>query len=583
MTALRRLLHRLLLLLSLLLPRSLRRRLLLRRFRPARARLAAALRSVATTQHRALLQIVGANRRTEFGRAHAFDQIADLAGFASRVPLRGYRELEPYLQRQRRGEANVLLADAPLGFALSGGSGGQPRAIPVSAPTLALWSWAEELLWATAIDSQPAVTRGRVLQLLPVADAGSSPALPLAVLAEQHGASRGPRTAVPWQLCLLPDAQLRLDLALQLAAGQPVMALRAACPGTLTILAEHLERRGGELVERIARGQPAKADALPDELRRAIALRPDRALAARLRGLLMRRGRLEPRDLWPSLRLLVCSTTGPDRAGAERLPDRFGSLPVLDPGYRAAEGVITLPWLDGEGGLPALDGQVLEFLPRGADTTVGVAELQLGQSLRPVLTSAAGLYRYLLDDLLEVARCTDEGPRLTVLGRAKHRVQLDGGTLSEEEVTEAVVAAVRGCQLTLGGFTAWATAGEQPPAMPAKERSWLWRLLGRRVSPAAAPATTLTMAVEAGQSLSTTQVQALAEAVDVELRASGPYAEGRAKGQLARITLLALRPGTFARRSRRRLTDGAADGHAPPPALADDEWGVDPEEVEAHA
>jgi hypothetical protein len=577
MTALRRLLHRLLLLLTLLLPSSLRRRLLLRRFRPARARLAASLRSASATQRQALLRIVGANRRTEFGRAHAFDQIEDLAGFTSRVPVRGYRELEPYLQRQRRGEANVLTADAPLGFASSVGD----HFIPVSGETLAVWSWAEELLWATAIDSRPAVARGRVLQLLPVADRGAG-ALPLAVMAEKHGASRGLRSALPWQICLLPDAQLRLDLALQLTAGQPVTALRAACPGTLMILAEHLERRGGALVEQIARGQPERAEALPDELRRAVALRPDRALAARLRGRLARRGRLEPRDLWPSLQVLVCATTGTARAAAERLADRFGSLPVLDPGYRVA-GIITLPWRDDEGGLPALDGQVLEFLPRGMDATIGAADLQLGQLARPVLTSASGLYRFLLDDLLEVTRRTEEGPRLTVHGRAKHRVRLEGGTLAEEEVSEAVVAAVRRCQLTLGGFCAWVSPAAEPSsASPATERGWLARLLGRRPSATAAMAT-LTLAVEVGRTLSTTQAQALAEAVDAELRACAAYAEGRTQGQLGRVTLLALRAGTFARRSQRRLADGAVDGHSPPPVLADEAWALEPDEVDGGA
>lgn len=587
MPALLRLLQQLLLLIAFILPVSLRRRLLLRRYRTALARGEAARRAPRETQQRALQRIVDANRRTEFGRAHAFDQIgSEIAAFTARVPLRGYREFEPYILRQRRGEPAVLVAEALVGFALSGGSRGQPRPIPVTASSLAQWRWAEELLAAAAIAARPAVARGCVLHVLPSWQPAPAtlPLLPLAALAESLSASGGLPGALPWPLFSVGDELERLHLLLRLAAHRPVTVLRAASPGTLTILAEHLERYGPQLVEEVAGGQVVRLPALPglEELQRAVAqLRPDRARAARLRRCLQHSGRLEPRHLWPQLQLLVCSTDGPSRAAAERLADRFGSLPVLDPGYRAAEGIVTLPWLDAEGGPLALDGQLLELLPQGASATVEPQALRPGQRVQPVVTGANGLYRYVIDDVMEVVETRGGEVRLALRGRARQRVQLASGTLAEEEVAEAIVAASRRRQIVLTGYTAWLhTPEEQLAAAP--RGSWLARLL-RREPPAKArggAAPRLTFAVEPGAPVADPDADALREALEDELRrASRAYDEHRAEGTLGAATLLVLRTGTFARRNHRRLAEGAADGHSPAPALADDEWLLDAGDV----
>jgi hypothetical protein len=589
MPALLRLLQQLLLLIAFLLPPSLRRRLLLRRFRPAQARCRAALQAPRDVRQQTLLAIIEANRRTEFGRAHGFDQIDSIAAFAARIPLRGYRELEPFILRHQRGEPGVLVAEALVGLARSGGSRGHPRPVPVTATSLAQWRWAEELLAAAAINMQPSVARGCVLHVLPSWPAASAPEvnapravatlplMPLAALAESLGVTGGLPSALPGALFTVEDEAARFRLMLRLAAQRPVTMLRAASPGTLTLLAEHLERYGPQLIEDIASGPPPMPQ-LP-QLHRAIAqLRPNRARAARLRRCLLRSGRLEPRHLWPQLQLLVCSTDGPSRGAAERLADRFGSIRLLDPGYRAAEGIVTLPWHDAEGGPLALAGQFLELLPEGERTTIEPQELLAGQRVQIVVTGANGLYRYVLDDVMEVGEVRAGVAHLTLRGRARQRLRLASGLLAEEEVAEAIVTAARRRQLVLAGYTAWMHTSEERPATPPR-RSWLARLL-RREPVAAAPAARLTVAVEPTAAVTDTEASALSEVLDAELRrASRAYDEHRGKGALGAATLLVLRLGTFARRSHRRLAEGAADGHSPAPALADDEWLLDEGEV----
>jgi hypothetical protein len=582
--------------LARLLPRSLERWLALYPHREAGRRLLTARRAPSDSQARALRQIVEANRGTEFGRAHAFAEIGGIDDYLRRVPLRSYAELEPYLQRQQRGETAVVVAEPPIGFALSGGSRGSPRAIPVTRTCLERWDWAEELLLREAIAHAPSVASGCQLHLLPLhasqASRGGRPLLPFPVLhasARPEGVrSRALPAALPAELFSVADEPERYSLTLRLAAGKRVTLLRAAAPGTLALLGEQLERIGPSLVEEIGSGQLAPALARPAELL-GLAPRPDRVLARRLGAVLARKGRLEPRDLWPSLELLCCSTTGSARAAAERLSDRFGSLPLLDPGYRAAEGILTLPWLDAPGGELALGGIFLELLPEGASVTLQPGELALGGRYQPVVTGMNGLYRYLMDDVVEVTSLDGGVPRLELAGRARFRLRLETGELREEQVGEAVVAAGRDCELRIAGFTAWLLRPDPiaaPSAQAARAESWLDRLLRRlrgigsptRPTPALA---SLALALEPVAPLEERIAARLVGVLDSELGRSCPsYDAGRTQGALGLPTLLVLKQGALARRSRRRIAEGFADAHAPFPALSDDPFLLDPDEVE---
>jgi hypothetical protein len=575
-----------------LLPLRFRRALLLVPYDEPQRRLLAARRSPGQVQRAALRRIIENNRRTEFGRAHAFDQIQDPAAFAARVPLRAYAELEPYIQRQRRGESDVLVEGALVGFALSGGSRGRPRALPVTAAGLEHWLWLEDLLEREAIARRPEVAGGVVLHLLPVHQQQVSrtalPLLPMPVLVEHlgRGSRRLPGAVAPF-VFTIPDEDTRFYVVLRLALPQRVRMLRAGSPGSLTLLAEHLERLGPKLCADVEEGRIDPPGELPEEVRRRLpVVRPDRERGARLRRALERDGRLDPRAAWPELAVLCCPTGGPARPAAARLGDRFGELLLLDPGYRAAEAAISLPFAEEPGGLVAVGGQFLEFLPPGGGRTLMPEELRVGERYQPVVTGPSGLYRYLMDDITEVTEMQQGLPRLALAGRARCRLRLDPGNLGEDEVREAVVEACRACSVSLGGFTGWlqpippateAAASSPPPA------GWLSRLL-RRASAATKsqrpPAPSLAVALEPVDPIDQPAAERLAHALDSELgRRSDAYDQQRTDGRLGPPLVLVVRPGTFARRSRRRLADGASDGHAPVPALSDDAWVLDSEEV----
>src|SRR4051812_39173283 len=95
-------------------------------------RFIAATREPGPAQQRKLLEVVQRNRDTVYGREHDFAGVRTVADFQRRVPIQGYEALGPYIERVMRGEKKILTADDPLMFAVTSGTTGKAKFIPVT-------------------------------------------------------------------------------------------------------------------------------------------------------------------------------------------------------------------------------------------------------------------------------------------------------------------------------------------------------------------------------------------------------------------------------------------------------------------
>ncbi|MCK5796713.1 MAG: GH3 auxin-responsive promoter family protein [Deltaproteobacteria bacterium] len=581
--------------------------------------------------------ILRRNQATEFGRAHHFASLATLKDYQGRVPLCSYRDIESSLRRQIgvSGDKNAeILVAGPSSGTLLDTLGGQRRLFPLSREGLAQRLWSEELLMHAAISREVRISGTSWLQLFPyyqsepqalgrglergarvleVHERGKAKgtkgaetetvdlamarirALPEQVLlGERRRGARGKGDPVSFspEIFSIEDEDLRYYFVLRLSMERRLGVLRAANPGTLTILAEHLEAQADRLLADLAEGVISSWDRLPETIRAQIPARrrPRPQQAARLRALGVSRGRLEPRHLWPELRLLISDNGGPARMAAVRLPDRYGDIAVLDRGSVGGEGVLTLSSATDEGGLALLDGQFLEFLPaqEGATTTLLPEALRRGQRYLPVMTSHDGLYRLILDQEVEVTRMDRGTPRLARGGRRATQISLGDGSLGEVEARRALLLASRHVGAVVSGQAAWIESpedeDEDPASVPASRLGFWHRLFGRSDARSkempSGPA--LHWALEVEQRLDSPAVAKLKKAVEAELHASSSaYAKARDMKTLGELRIILVRPGTFAQHARRRLAQGRAGGHLPPPMLRQSPLSLDADEIEA--
>lgn len=585
------LLRRILLFLLRLIPLALRRRLVLRPYRAACAQLLSANRRPEGAQGRALQSIVRQNQHTEFGKAHGFGTITDLDQFCRKVPLRAYRELEPYIERQLAGERDILVSGQLHGFAVDTVEGSAQRVAPITTAGLNQAEWFDELVRYAVLRSCPRVATSQWLDILPTHRAPPTDSsyliAPLPALLSYAAASRQGATVVPPQVFTVQDEQLRYYLMLRLALGQPLGVLRAACPGTLAIFADHLEQQADQLIDDLGTGTVSHLDQLAPAVRDAIAEQvADPSHARRLRQLAATRGRLHPRDVWPELAAAVCTASGNATEATHRLSDHFGPLTVIDQGLQQAFGAITAPQpYRSDGSLAILGGHVLELLEMqsadGDDNGVPIpaTHATAGKRYAPIVTAHNGYYRLRTTSQVEVTEMRDGVPRLAIVGMEPPRLELGEASLTEAQVCEAFAEAARDAQVVVAVFTCWPGSpanNGSPPTKPddhAAEKRGFWpRFLSRAGQTAQqtrrVDSTALRWAIETDEAIDPRRARRLLQATDKLLQQSCTgYAKARESGKLADPDLVVLRRGTLSRRTRDLLAAGLPGGHDNPPRL----------------
>lgn len=86
----------------------------------------------AAAQERLLQQLVGIYAQTEYGRQHGAERVGSLADYRAAFPVRTYGDYEPILRRVMAGETHALLEAEPLGWAMTRGTTGQSKYIPMT-------------------------------------------------------------------------------------------------------------------------------------------------------------------------------------------------------------------------------------------------------------------------------------------------------------------------------------------------------------------------------------------------------------------------------------------------------------------
>jgi hypothetical protein len=402
-----------------------------------------------------LLDIVRRQADTAFGHDHGFGSIRTVADYRKQVPVAPYERLAPYIERVKAGDTSALLADDTVRlFALTSGTTAARKFIPVTDRYLADYkrAWA---IWGVRAyrDHRP-----RDLALRPIIQMGGDPdefrtsaGTPCGnlsgytALVQRRIARR--QYVVPPECGKIADPLARYYVAVRAALGKPVALFTAANPSTLLTIARTLDSQREKLLKDLHDGTLNAELNLPADIRLSLAGRwaPDPTAARVLGATAEKLGRLFPRDVWPDHTTLIGTWTGGSMGPYLRqLPKLYGDVPVRDLGLIASEGRFTIPFANGTpSGVLDIWSHHFEFIPEGEidsaqPVMLGAHELTLGGSYYLVPTTAAGLYRYHISDLIRVTGFVGRTPLVEFLGKGHRFSNLTGEKLSEHHVTQAM-------------------------------------------------------------------------------------------------------------------------------------------------
>ena len=129
---------------------------------------------------------------------------------------------------------------------------------------------------------------------------------------------------------------------------------------------------------------------------------------------------------------------------ARKLVPYYGDVSIRDLGYKASEGNFTLPYQDHTpSGILALQTNYYEFIP---EETLKVPqppvlcshELELGKRYAILVTTAAGLYRYDINDIVEVTGFYRETPVLAFIRKGQDMTSITGEKMHMNHVLLAL-------------------------------------------------------------------------------------------------------------------------------------------------
>ncbi len=516
-------------------------------------------------QRERLLDMLGSQRDTAFGREHGFAGISSVREYQRRVPVRGYEELEPYILRMAQGEPHVLLREPVPFFARTSGTTGAAKLIPVTRRYLEEVRVGRRVWMRQVCQAFPGLVRGAILTMQsPRVEGRTAGGTPYGSVTLAYGGGlEGERRArarvlkrlerIPVEIFHLEDFQSKYYTLLRMAAVTDISLMATINPSTLILLCRKLTEFAPRLIEDCERGTLSSDLALPAELRADLArrLRPDRAAADRLRASLAAHGRVRPIDLWPNLCGLLCWKGGAAPFYLRQFPAWFGELGVMDYGYTASEGsfsVVLSP--EGSAGALAVGSHFLEFVPEDEDPArapeaLTAEALEVGKRYRILVTGSHGLYRYDIRDVIEVVGHHHATPLVTFQHKAGNMISYTGEKIGESHVVQAVSEAQERTGVALAGFCVGVRLDADNPRY--------------------------VFAVEPAMPLGEREARALLDACEQGLqRANVEYQAKRASLRLGPPALVLVPPGAFERWRKERLAQGAFDAHVKLPHLAGD-------------
>jgi hypothetical protein len=407
-------------------------------------------------QREVLAALLAGNRDTRFGRQHGFSDIRDPEQFRDRVPVQDYEQLRPYIDEQRRTGAPALTSEAPLFYAQTSGSTGTPKYIPIT-PTLLAFHKAEQALFSyLQYRACPTAFDGKAWGIMGASVEGHLDSGHVVGSVSGHLYRSLPgviqrRFVVPPEVSSIADYDAKYLVILRLALNEPsITYIGSPNPSTFLRLIDLLNERREMLLRSLATGTFEALDALDPALQTIVGdrLKPLPVRAASLG----RQAELTFANVWPDIRLLTTWTGGSCGIALARLRAKLpAATAVMELGYQSTEcrGTIALN-PETPGGLPPLHHHFFEFVEQsawddGRRTIQTLAELERGRRYYVLITTASGLYRYFMNDLVEVTEFFRRTPLLRFVQKGKGVTSLTGEKLYEAQTIESVCSVAARC------------------------------------------------------------------------------------------------------------------------------------------
>ena len=431
-----------------------------------------------------LRDILSISKDTVFGKEHHFDEILAastdselFAMYQHLVPINDYEALRPYVERHKNGETGILFPGRPEMYATTSGTTSAPKWVPMTRKYLRdvygkmsnVWVWNFIKHRKMALSSKVFAIVGKECE--GYAPDGTLYGSVSGVLVRDLPPIIKKRYTAPASVMSIEDYAARNYTLMRLAIQHwDVTLWSTANPSTILELQRAVDENLELMIEDIEKGTLSDKFAIDNSIRQELKayMRPRPKRAKELRELCDKNGgRILPRDYWKKLQILSTWKCGNTKVYMDKYLDYFDFEQTCyqELGYIATECRFGFALdMSNESVLfPHL--HYYEFVPeedmdKPHKRFLQIDELEQGKRYCTYVTTYSGLFRYNMNDLVEVGGMYEKTPTIHMVGKVNGIVSLTGEKLYEPQFIEAVHQAEEETKIKTKFFVGFADVNE---------------------------------------------------------------------------------------------------------------------------
>ena len=427
-----------------------------------------------------LRNILSLAKDTVYGKEHHFDTILHATTtedffllYQQFVPVNeSFETLRPYIERHKNGETDILFPGKPDMYATTSGTTSEPKWVPMTHKYLKavygkmshVWTW-------NFVKHRNRIFGGHIFPIVGKEVEGYAPDGTLfgsvsGVLVRDIPPIIKKHYVAPAAVMSIPDYGARNYALMRLAIQHRDVTLWAtANPSTILELMRTVDEHAEELIMDIAHGTLSEKFDIPDDIRETLKpyvySKPERA--QELKQLLEKNGRLLPKDYWPWLQYLSTWKCGNTKIYMDKYMDAFNwdQTYYQELGYIATECRFGFALDDTNESVLFPHFHYYEFvsedeLDKPNKHFLQLDELELGKRYCAYVTTYSGLYRYNMNDLVEVGGFYRKTPTVHMISKVNGIVSMTGEKLYEPQFIQAVHEAEKKTKIKTKFFVGFA-------------------------------------------------------------------------------------------------------------------------------
>ncbi len=381
------------------------------------------LKNPRATQEQLLLKILETNKSTIFGTQFQFSKITSLADYKEIVPIHHYDDLRNYIRKQDETKKSYLTTENPVLYAQTSGTTNKPKYIPVLKSSIRQFKQSQKLSACIQYSAYKDMFEEKIFAMVSPKEEG------VLNTNTHYGSMSGIiYSSMPKLLrskYVLPAAVFEIKdhvrkyktMATYAIENSDISTLATANPSSIITLINTINDINGSKTP------------------------------------------VTFKHIWPNLKAVVCWTKGSCQFSIPKLKTLVPvNCKIIEMGYLSSEfrGSITVD-IETNAQVPTIHENIFEFVEKnkweqGCTNTVFIDEVEEGLQYYVIVTTKSGLYRYFIDDIVEVSHKFQETPTISFVQKGKGTTNITGEKLTENQVIQAIKHANNTHNLSIDSF-----------------------------------------------------------------------------------------------------------------------------------